>query len=103
MKLPESHQKVMDLFVRFRSAVLSGDGKAFEALCARDIAPQVGLFQTNSERLRAAKLDLKLRKIEQEGQVATASFDVVDEKGAKVDEGEVVTTEEPEGFRIRSL
>lgn len=103
MTMPDSHQQLVQLFQRFREAVLSGDADAFERLTAKDVPPQRELFARNSERVRAGKMDLELRRIEQEGLMATVTFELRDVRGDRVDEGELVASEEAEGWRIRSL
>lgn len=91
------------LFTRFQAAVRDGDATAFAKLSARDVGPQIQRFRSNSEKVRQGKWALSLSRIEHEGQLATVFFEVRDNGGTVLDVGSLVASEEPEGWRIRSL
>jgi len=91
------------LFHKFEVAVRNGDATAYAKLSARDVGPQIQRFRANSERVRQGKWALALSRIEHQGQLATLFFEVRDNGGTVLDVGSLVASEEPEGWRIRSL
>lgn len=101
--LPEAHRQLVALFEQLRESLQQRDAKAFVALCARDIAPPLDVFEANSAGLLKGQRALRLKAIEQEEQLATVRFDVLGQQGAVVDEGHFVATEEADGWRLRAL
>lgn len=101
--MSDPHADIAARFRAFADAAASGDLEAFQALCVQDMPPETDLFRANSERLRAHGWTLRLREIQQEGDVAEVRFDVVGEGGVRVDEGLVIFTEEHDGWRVRAL
>lgn len=99
----DPHDEITELFARFAKAVEEGDSAAYETLCVDDMPPETELFERNSEKVRAAKQKLRVQRIDQEGEVAEVRFELVDASGGVVDEGMIVCTEEPRGWRIRAL
>lgn len=101
--MSDPHADVAARFRAFADVVSSGDVEAFEALCVDDVPPETELFLANSARVREHGWTLRLKEIKQEGDVAEVRFTLVDEGGAAVDEGLVIFTEEPGGWRVRAL
>ena len=99
----DPHDEIADHFATFAAAVATGDTDAYRALCVEDAPPETPLFEANSEKVREHGWQLKLRRIEQEGEMAELTFEVVDGAGDIVDEATVTFTEEADGWRIRSL
>jgi hypothetical protein len=98
----DPHDEIAQKFARFASAAQQGDAAAFEALCVLDAPPEVELFEENSKKVREAGWKLRIRRIDQEGEVAEVTFDVVNGDEV-IDEAQVTFTEEADGWRIRSL
>lgn len=98
----DPHDEIAKKFARFAEAVQQGDAAAYQALCVSDAPPELELFEENSKKLREAGWKLRIRRIDQEGQVAEVTFDVVGKEDV-VDEAQVTFTEEADGWRIRSL
>lgn len=100
--MSDPHDDITDVFARFKQAVESEDARAYEALCVHDELPQTELFLENARKMKAAGLTLRIKGIEQEGDVAEVSFDVLEGKQV-IDEGQVTLTSEADGWRVRSL
>jgi hypothetical protein len=101
--MSDPHDEIAEQFKRFAAAVSAGDASAFEALCVSDAPPEVELFERNSEKVKAEGWKLRIKRIDQEGEVAEVTFDVVAKDGEVVDEAMVTFTEEATGWLVRSL
>ncbi len=99
----DSHQIIADVFKQFCDALKREDNSSFEALTVHDVHPQTDIFLANSQKLNQAKMGLRIKRIEQEGEVAEVFFDLVGADGASVDEGMLTMTQEADTWRIRSL
>jgi hypothetical protein len=102
-KASDPHDEIAAQFSRFAAAVASSDVDAFEALCVNDAPPEVDLFQRNAEKVAAEGWKLRIKRIDQEGEVAEVTFDLVAADGEVIDEGLVTFTEEASGWLIRAL
>jgi hypothetical protein len=76
---------------------------AYRSMAVADAPPEEALFARNAQKVRAAGWTLKLRALELTGEVGEARFDLLDSKGAKVDEGQVTFSLESGGWRVRAL
>ncbi len=101
--MTDPHDDIAARFRAFAAAATSGDVDAFKALCVEDAAPQIELFRKNSARVREHGWTLKLRRIEQEGELAELTFEALDREGRVVDEAKLTFSEEHDGWKLRSL
>jgi hypothetical protein len=99
----DPHDEIAELFGRFKEAVQQGDTSSYESICVDDAPPETELFKKNSEKVRGGGWKLRIKRIDQEGEVAEVTFDVVGSDGEVIDEAQVTFTEEAVGWRIRSL
>lgn len=99
----DPHDEIAERFKAFAQAAATGDVDAFRELCVEDAPPETQLFLANSEKVREHGWGMKLRRIEQEGEVAEVTFEITDTDGSVVDEAVVTFSEEADGWRIRSL
>jgi hypothetical protein len=99
----DPHDEIAARFAAFKRAVEQGDTDAYRALCVEDAPAETQLFEQNSEKVREHGWKLRLRRIEQEGEVAEVGFEVLTKDGEVVDDAVVTFTEEADGWRIRSL
>lgn len=98
----DPHDEIAQKFARFAEAAQQGDAETYQSLCVNDAPAELELFEENSKKLRDGGLKLRIRRIDQEGQVAEVTFEVVGEDDV-VDEAQLTFTEEADGWRIRSL
>lgn len=101
--MTDPHDAIAAHFRSFAAAAERGDVDAFKELCASDVPAETQLFLANSERVQEHGWTLKLRRIDQQGEVAEVTFEAVNGQGQHVDEGTVTFTEEHDGWKIRSL
>lgn len=99
----DPHDEIAAQFARFSAAVEEGDSAAFLALCVDDAPPQIELFEENSQKVKEQGWKLRIRRIDQEGDIAEVGFQVVGPAGDEVDEGMVTFSLEHDGWRLRSL
>lgn len=99
----ESHQVIVDVFKKFCDALNREDGASFEALTVHDVNPQTDIFLANSQQLKQSRMELRIKRIEQEGDVAEVFFDLIGADGVSEDEGMLTMTQEADTWRIRSL
>ena len=101
--MSDPHDEIAAQFKKFADAVSAGDAQAYEALCVADAPPETELFQRNSDKVQAEGWKLRIKRIDQEGEVAEVTFDLVAKDGEIIDEGLVTFTEEAQGWLVRSL
>lgn len=97
------HDQVIHAFGRLVHALQHGGLEEYRALVCADVAAQEGLFLHNARKVQDGSLALKLRTIEEQGDVALVHFELLAPAGTSQGEGQVTFTREADGWRIRSL
>jgi hypothetical protein len=90
-------------FDAFAAAVQSADLDAYRKLAVNDAPLQEKLFEKNATRVQTNKWSLRLIALGIEGEVGEATFDLIDAKGAKLDEGRATFTLESGAWKLRAL